>query len=406
MKKNIIAVMSIFIIISLFYPQAIAFSQSKKDKQKSPETSQNKVNTPAKKTTEKKPDKETLLAISRKLSDGKKMFSQKNYPGAMETFMEVLLIDPQNKEAKTLIKKSADKILEPEKKRIEAERKKIMAEYKKYMAKRKVESPDTIYSSIVSNYNKKRYIKSYEGIKKLSTISPGYKNISFYETNITNEMKELASNDTYPDAEALSYAKGFNFYFFKSDLENTAREWEKVITLNPKRTEVAEYLKTIKEQLANLERTRRIAELTKLLEGYYNSGENEFTNKRYVQSIKEWEKIVETVKKEKDFPDGTQWETKARDAINRALEEIDKMAKAKPAAPTPKPATKPAEAPKPEVVDEAAANRYYQEGLVSYAQGRLRDAIRSWDLALRMNPNHERARKAKEKAEAELQAGR
>ena len=389
-----------FLIIILFCPLESA-AAARKEGEPSIKTS----------TTSLKSDgglsKESLKTIRTKLSEGKKLFSSKKYPDAMEIFMEVLLIDPANSEAKNLIKKSADKILEPEKKRIEAERRRIMAEYKKYMAKRKVESPESIYSAIISNYNKKRYIKAYEGIKKLAAISPGYKNVSIYETNITNEMKELSSNETYPDAEALSYAKGFDAYFFKNNLETTAREWDKVITLNPRRTEVLEYLKTIKDQLADAERARRIAELTRLLEGYYNSGENEFANKKYVQSIKEWEKIVETVKKEKDFPDGTAWETKARDAINRALEEIDKMAKAKPATPVPaKPAAKPVEAPKPEVIDEAAAARYYQEGLVSYAQGRLRDAIRSWDLALRMNPNHDKARKAKEKAEAELQAGR
>jgi len=61
-----------------------------------------------------------------------------------------------------------------------------------------------------------------------------------------------------------------------------------------------------------------------------------------------------------------------------------------------------AEVRKAEVIDVKSAQRHYTSGLVAYAQGRLREAIREWDLSLRLNPGHEKARLARRKAKKEL----
>jgi tetratricopeptide (TPR) repeat protein len=42
--------------------------------------------------------------------------------------------------------------------------------------------------------------------------------------------------------------------------------------------------------------------------------------------------------------------------------------------------------------DESGANKQYNEGLVMYAQGKYYDAERLWELSLRLNPNHKKAR--------------
>lgn len=337
------------------------------------------------------------------IREGDAAFGKKNYAAAMDHYMQALLVAPDGKTARSRLEKTAQKILEPEKKRIEAERKKVMAEYRKLMAGRKVESIESLYSKAVSNYNKKNFLKSYEAVRKVVAMSPDYKNIKFYDDSITSDMRSTSLADTIADVETLSYAKGFAAFNFDKNLSEAARQWERVLAINSRRAEVIEYLKNAKSILDADALARRIAEITARLAALYAAGEKEFDVKKYVQSIKEWEKVVDLARKESDAPESPAWEAKARDSISAALIEIEKLSKKPPAAP-PKVAAKKTE---PEaVIDEAAANRYYQEGMVAYAQGRLREAVRSWDLAIRMNPGHDRARKAKERAEAELSGGR
>jgi tetratricopeptide (TPR) repeat protein len=317
--------------------------------------------------------------------------------------MQALIIAPDGRPARLRLEKTAQKILEPEKKRIDAERKQVMAAYRKLMGKRKVESIDSLYAKAVANYNKKNFLRSYEGIRKVVSVNPDFKNVKFYDDNITEDMRTTAVADTIPDMEKLSYAKGFKAFYFDKNIAEASRQWERVLAINPKRVEVSEYLKNAKTILDAMERDRRIAEITARLAALYGAGEKEYDAKKYVPSIKEWEKVIDLARKESDVPEAPAWEQKARDAIKRSLEEIEKLAARRRAAPK---AEEPAKPEAEVVIDEAAANRYYQEGMVAYAQGRLREAVRSWDLALRMNPAHDRARKAKERAEAELAGGR
>jgi tetratricopeptide (TPR) repeat protein len=56
--------------------------------------------------------------------------------------------------------------------------------------------------------------------------------------------------------------------------------------------------------------------------------------------------------------------------------------------------------------DPKAAQRHYETGLVAYAAGRLDDAVREWNLAVRMNPGHVKASNALSKVQKELALNR
>jgi len=43
------------------------------------------------------------------------------------------------------------------------------------------------------------------------------------------------------------------------------------------------------------------------------------------------------------------------------------------------------------IIRHAGAEKKYKEGLVQYANGKIFDAINLWEIALRMNPGHEKA---------------
>jgi tetratricopeptide (TPR) repeat protein len=52
--------------------------------------------------------------------------------------------------------------------------------------------------------------------------------------------------------------------------------------------------------------------------------------------------------------------------------------------------------------DPKAAQMHYEAGLIAYASGKLDEAVREWNTALRMNPAHEKARIALSKVQKEM----
>jgi tetratricopeptide (TPR) repeat protein len=52
--------------------------------------------------------------------------------------------------------------------------------------------------------------------------------------------------------------------------------------------------------------------------------------------------------------------------------------------------------------DPQAAQQHYEVGLVAYASGKLEEALREWNIAVRMNPGHPKALNALSKVEKEL----
>ncbi len=55
--------------------------------------------------------------------------------------------------------------------------------------------------------------------------------------------------------------------------------------------------------------------------------------------------------------------------------------------------------------DPKAAQMHYEAGLIAYASGKLDEAVREWNTAVRMNPQHEKALNALAKVQKELALG-
>jgi Tfp pilus assembly protein PilF len=54
-------------------------------------------------------------------------------------------------------------------------------------------------------------------------------------------------------------------------------------------------------------------------------------------------------------------------------------------------------------IDEQASDNAWNDGLVAYAQGNNSEAKKDWELALRYNPENEKARKALERLKKEME---
>jgi tetratricopeptide (TPR) repeat protein len=175
-----------------------------------------------------------------------------------------------------------------------------------------------------------------------------------------------------------------------------------VLAVNPADKEIKEYYEKTKWRLKMKEESERVEKLAGEVNEIYARGIQKYTDKVYVEALKEFDEVL---KKTKDEPDSrlAQLRNSAISDIERTLKELKKIA-----ASSVKPAAAAPQAPAAKVVEEAVvidavkAEDYYRQGLLSYAHGLIRDAVRMWTLALRYDPTNKKIINAMQKAEAEL----
>jgi len=345
--------------------------------------------------------------LSRSLVNGINNYSQSQYHNAINNFTQVLEKDPTNKTARTYLKKSTTRLYQMEKEKYRRERAELLKEargiFSEYLAeeRRIKRNAEPIYKEAQKHYNKGQYILAYEKLNKIMLNYPRYQPAKDLFDQLEKDMANLAMAGAEKSPDRVYYAKGYLAYR-KQDFNGALNEWNKVLDINPRTTELIDYIKKIKDYLADQERLAREKESEEKVKRLFGEGVQDFDRKLWVSSIKKMEG-VQKICKEEPFPAALDWHNKAQDYISRAVSELAKLAEVqKPKEVKPATPASPPPPPEPEV-DTAGAERKYNEGLVHYAQGRLSDAIKSWEVALRLNPGHEKARRALDKTKMELE---
>ncbi|MBU2614225.1 MAG: tetratricopeptide repeat protein, partial [Elusimicrobia bacterium] len=294
--------------------------------------------------------------------------------------------------------KSDKQLLTAEHRRTKQLQREIAKKAKQRITDQKI-SIETVYNQAVEDYVKKYYLRATDELKTVISEDLSYRNASFYLSDIKKTMKKIAKEEKNSDMEELSYAKAYVSYYSGS-LQKSINEWGKIFCLNAENDEIKEYLDKTKMLLKEMETEDKLS-------GYYSNGIEKSKNKEYAAAINEWEKVIELAKKE-NMLSSLDWNIKAQHQITIALEQIkknrDAYQKTINSSKNHQKDTKKAEKAK---LDVDSAEKYYNEGLVCYAQGKISEAIRLWELTIRLNPEHERAKKAKETAGTEIsQAGK
>ncbi|MFA5780586.1 MAG: hypothetical protein WC947_10695 [Elusimicrobiota bacterium] len=314
----------------------------------------------------------------------------------MDSFLQVLILEPKNVKASRYLKKAVEKMLEPERLRIQKESEEIYKRAQKSIAKREKKLDiKKQYRLAIKNYNKGYYLWASEQLNGIIEINPDYENVKKYVQEIKDRMNETAQKDSLPDAEKLYYAKGYVFYQNKN-LTDAMNFWERIMAIDPSHKEVKEYYGNVKDYLRNLAETERVEKLIAELKEIYKKGETKYTRKEYVDAINNWEVVVNKSRNEKDSQ-LAQLNLQASNGIGNALEMLRKISAVKPPPPD-----VPAVTVEETVVDKKKAEEYYKQGLINYAQGRIGDASRNWELALRYDPENKKIQKAIEKVKMEI----
>ncbi|MCB4790711.1 MAG: hypothetical protein LHV68_02375 [Elusimicrobia bacterium] len=277
----------------------------------------------------------------------------------------------------------------------------LMDEAKKALEKNKElkkENQKEIRSIFVSAkryFKKKKYLTASDKFSQLILKYPEYKIAKEYYEKINVLMDNESKDNEAIDLEKVSYAKAF-VYYKEQKLKEAVNEWEKALAINPKADELKEYLAKVKGYLNDIERQSKENEIEGQIKNIYESGLEDYNSSKWVNCIKKMEEVLNICRKHV-FKELIQWQEKAQRLIEGSLNELSKSVSKKPVI-RPMTFTKQSETE----VNSEGAQKKYNEGLILYAQGKTSDAIRIWEIAIRLDPGFEKAYKAIEKAKEEL----
>ena len=234
----------------------------------------------------------------------------------------------------------------------------------------------------ISYYDKGWLLKATDLFKDVMLNFPEYDTARIYINKISDEINGTIQHNS-SDIEKYSYACGYLDYQ-KLQHNDALNEWGKILQMDPERTELTEYAGKVRNYLSDAERIKKEKELAGQAGQLFDAGENAYNSSKWISCIKSME-LVRQICTANKFPKGLEYNTKASEYISKAVAKLSAAVKQSNAK---------TDTPAESIIDEESAEKNYQEGLVSYAQGKLFDAEKSWELALRLNPYHVKAQKA------------
>ena len=252
-----------------------------------------------------------------------------------------------------------------------------------------------LFRAARKDYRKKRYLSAADKFRDIMLQYPEYNMAGLYYDRITDEMDRISSSTLMSDFESLSYARGYN-YFRAHDFVGALNEWEKVLQIDPDRDEIVAYESRLRTYMKDIKQRAREREIAENVQRAFDDAVRDYDNRKWVSVIKKMEKIQETCQKEA-FPDSLEWHKRSQEYISKSVQELSLI--------MPKSVHNQAvNTVQPSIeIDPAGADRKYNDGLILYAQGKITEAIRLWEITLRLDPGHGKARKALQRAKEELE---
>ncbi|MDD5687705.1 MAG: PorV/PorQ family protein [Elusimicrobia bacterium] len=320
--------------------------------------------------------------IEKYLKKGKRYFEKKDLIEAQEEFKNVLVYDPTNQEAKDYLDKitvhiseaniekhlvSGKKYLEKndflkaeqeftsvllvDKENVQA--KKYLAEVQEGLLKEKKQRLEILFNQGLEFYNRDEFEDAISIWEKVILLDPEHASSKEYivKAKIDIEKRERRKLD---ERYKILYEKALEFYN-KGNYKKALGLFTEISQKSDGTLKVDDYLTKTKEKVANM---------------YLKEGQKLFENGFYKEAITVLNKSLECVP---DYKEALDYIKKCQEKVN---EEFEK--------------------------NKVLADEYNNKGLIEYNQGNLKEAIKFWEDALKLNPGHESAAKNLERAKKEL----
>jgi tetratricopeptide (TPR) repeat protein len=310
---------------------------------------------------------------------GVRDYRKKDYINAYQGFKNILVLDSDNKEAKEYIKKIQDEFKEVETnkkigehldlgrkyyekgKTLEArdefeailalvpghsEAKECLIKVRTKLEEYKEEEAKTIYKEGLKMYKKKRYAQAREEFQKVIFLNLRHEKARYYIYIINKKLKEMGKEQQRKEIKEY-YLKAMELYR-GGELRGAIMEMKKVLKLNSKHKKAKNFLVKTSGELK-----------AKLTKKYYEKGVEYYTEGKLEEAIVSFKKALKFIPRHE----------KAKEDLEKAKIKLKQK-------------------------KEAAANKYYEEGLEEYNKGKIDKATRLWKKALEFVPQHSKTRSA------------
>lgn len=239
-------------------------------------------------------------------------------------------------------------------------------------------------------YNKGEYLRATDMLSEIVVSYPNYESPLHFYKKISDNMQKTAESKDELDFSKLTYARGYCAYY-AADYQTSLNEWNKYTQFSGENNEITEYFEKINNAM-KLEKLKQYeTEMDAKASAILQQGIKFFNSAQWVKCIKKMENLQKFVSKN-NFSKTIEYYSTAKEYISKAVIELSKSIESESC----EVKNKETESEKEEKaeIDTEGADKKYNEGLVLYAQGKYFEAERTWELTLRLNPNHQKAKVA------------
>ncbi|HUW23076.1 MAG TPA: tetratricopeptide repeat protein [bacterium] len=305
---------------------------------------------------------------------------------AISQWENTLKIDPSNKEISEFIKIAKKRRQEEE----------------------SFEKAEVLYRDGLAQYNKGKINEAIKQLGEVIKFNPQHRKARELldkakekVTAIKKEERAMRLRETVDKR----YFRGIDYYA-EGQFNKAIEEWREVLKIDPTHSGAKEYLKKARDKIARANSqgkggkgTARNPEEEKI-EVYYRQGINYYLAGGFKEAIRQWEEVL---KMEPSHKGAKGYIAKAKERLKISgegvgysdyQEEIEEYVK---------------ELEKTGTTDEEKEEliaMHYQDGLVAYAHGDLSQAMKEWQIVLKLDPEHKKARRAIIKLQAEMERRR
>ncbi|MDR3243344.1 MAG: hypothetical protein LBT79_01205 [Elusimicrobiota bacterium] len=237
-----------------------------------------------------------------------------------------------------------------------------------------------LYEQAKSLASDGKYLTASDMLLNIIKVSPKYEAASVLNERIAEKMYLISVKEKDLDISEISYAKGYVNYYSKR-YDSAISEWKRYLQYNNFDEEVQEYIHKI--------------EAMRMLD----IGANSFNNKQYIDCIKQMGQLQDFIVKNHYFSSSLIYYDRAKTYIDRSIaalrSNISRLNATEQTVVAEASASAIRQSPNSNANNNIEeANKKYEEGLLYYSQGDYMRANRTWELALRLNPNLDKAKVA------------
>ncbi|MFB0526684.1 MAG: tetratricopeptide repeat protein [bacterium] len=302
---------------------------------------------------------------------------------AISQWENVIKIDPSNKETSEFIEIA-------EKRRQEEEA---------------FEKAEVLYRDGLASYNEGKINEAVKQLKEVIKFNPEHRKARELLAKAGEKVAEIKKEEEarkIRETVDKSYFRGIDYYA-EGQFNKAIKEWKEVLRLNPTHAGAKEYLKKARDKVARASSRERERKTTtrsakeEKIEVYYRQGINCYLAGEFKEAIRQWEEVL---KMEPSHNGAREYVAKAKERLKISgegigyagyEEEIEEYVKELETTGT-----------TDEEKEELIA-MHYQDGLVAYAHGDLSQAMKEWQIVLKLDPEHKKARRAIIKLQAEME---